>query len=554
MSNRKQSLLAGGLISTAGIFISKLLGLLYVVAYYPMLQTSSNISYYLQSYNIYSYLLNIATAGLPFAIATLVARYASRKDYRTCLLVKKISFYTMFTFGILCMLGLILISTPLAKHYVLEDGGNYEIMRNALILLSLALFVVPILSSLRGFYQGFKEMELYSVSQVIEQLARVLFLLIASAVAVYIFQKDGVYSLYFGVIAASLAAGITILYIQKRAKKKLLAIESRAKAQEVSHVPTSKSIFIELLFVAIPFLVIAIFGYSDTMINQWFLGSGLKDFGYHATQIKIYKTSILGEATKIIAIPMILAPGFSSSIIPHITSAIEAKNTELIKKSIVECIESVLYIALPVCLALFVFARPILFTLFGMSLGADITIPAAELMKMRVYVLEWFALEAFCSSFFPITSTLVMAIGERKRIVFNTAIFALVKLVTCYFMISTFGMPGIVLSSLLAFLLFGIMNFFVVHQKYQVNWTYTLRKLLFIIVGLLAFLLVGQLFSLLGMLDYSGSRLISLLYLAIMGIVCMGVYFAVTAFFHIPQAIFHFNLHAMIHRFLRKRR
>lgn len=85
------------------------------------------------------------------------------------------------------MLIVILFSTPLAALVMPDNGGaSVETMRIVLILISFALFFVPILSSLRGFYQGLKHMEIYSLSQVLEQLVRVGFLLSFSAFAVYV--------------------------------------------------------------------------------------------------------------------------------------------------------------------------------------------------------------------------------------------------------------------------------------------------------------------------------------------------------------------------------
>ena len=88
VSKRKQSIIAGGLISSAGIFFAKFIGLFYAVPYNSMLGTADNLAYYGVAFNIYSYLLNICTAGFPFAIATLIAKYSTRGDYQTSLLIK----------------------------------------------------------------------------------------------------------------------------------------------------------------------------------------------------------------------------------------------------------------------------------------------------------------------------------------------------------------------------------------------------------------------------------------------------------------------------------
>lgn len=89
--NRRKSIVISGLIGSAGIFISKFIGLFYAVPYSAILGSDLNSAYYGVAFQLYSYLLNICTAGFPFAIATLVAKYMAKEDYATTLLVKKLS-------------------------------------------------------------------------------------------------------------------------------------------------------------------------------------------------------------------------------------------------------------------------------------------------------------------------------------------------------------------------------------------------------------------------------------------------------------------------------
>lgn len=529
MSNRKQSVLMGGLISSAGIFISKFLGLLYVVPFNSILQTFENQSYYSQTYNIYSYILNIATAGLPFAIATLVARYASRNDYRTCLLVKKISFYTMTVLGLVCM-AIMLLCSGLIANRVCPTDGDIEIMRNSIIMISFAVFIIPILSSIRGFYQGLKELQIYSISQVLEQLVRIIFLLTIGALLVFVFNQDAVWALYFSILAASVSGLLTIFYIRWKGKDKLNEVKKLAAHQELKTQADPKEIFKELVYVAIPFLMLSIFDYSDTIINQMDLKPGLEAYS-QMTYSSDLSSAIFMHATKIIAIPMILAPGFSAAIIPYITTAMENKNVKLVKKYILDCIDSVIYISTPVCFALFVFAQPIMYCLFG---DAN--------LELDTFVLKWYALEALCATICPIFSSIVTAIGYRKKIVINTAIFAITKLAINRLFISLMGVPGMVLSSFVAYTIFTILNVYIIQRYYHVNWKYTFRKIIFIVIGIVGFYLVSLLFNMIGWVDYTGSRILSLVYLGIMGITCCLVYFGITAFCNIPQSIFHFNL------------
>ena len=95
----------------------------------------------------------------------------------------------MVALGFIGMSFLILFATPLASIVlgVNSSPESLQITRNVIVLISFALFFVPVLSAFRGFYQGLKEMEIYAFSQVLEQLSRVLFLMGAGAVAVYVF-------------------------------------------------------------------------------------------------------------------------------------------------------------------------------------------------------------------------------------------------------------------------------------------------------------------------------------------------------------------------------
>ena len=89
-SAAKKSIIVGGLIGTGGLFVSKLIGLAYTIPFSYILQSEAYQSVYAQSYNIYAYLLTIFQSGVPFAVATLVARYIALEDAKSVILVKKI--------------------------------------------------------------------------------------------------------------------------------------------------------------------------------------------------------------------------------------------------------------------------------------------------------------------------------------------------------------------------------------------------------------------------------------------------------------------------------
>ena len=161
-SAAKKSIIVGGLIGTGGLFVSKLIGLAYTIPFSYILQSEAYQSVYAQSYNIYAYLLTIFQSGVPFAVATLVARNIALEDAKSVILVKKIAFAILGLTGFVGMILLFTLSNVIAPTMVAK---NADIMANCLKILSLAIFLVPVLSAYRGYYQGLKEMEEYAFSQ-----------------------------------------------------------------------------------------------------------------------------------------------------------------------------------------------------------------------------------------------------------------------------------------------------------------------------------------------------------------------------------------------------
>ena len=122
----KNSIVLSGLVGTAGLFIAKLLGLFYSIPLSSILGSDALMSYYGTSYNIYSYVLNVFTAGIPFAISTVVAKYTILSDNKSLLSIKKISIRLLGLMGLSGMLVLILLSGTIA--YMIAPGEDTVIM------------------------------------------------------------------------------------------------------------------------------------------------------------------------------------------------------------------------------------------------------------------------------------------------------------------------------------------------------------------------------------------------------------------------------------------
>lgn len=557
--NSKKSIVYGGLISSAGVLLSKVLGLVYVIPF-NMIAGGDNIAYYGYAYNIYSYLLNISIAGIPFAIATLVAKYYNVEDYKTTLLIKKISLGLMMSLGFIGMCFVLLTSEQLAT-LILASGSSardIEITKNTMIIISFALFFVPVLAGYRGFYQGLKRMDYYAYSQVLEQLVRVFFLLGAGSIAVYVFKQDQIWAVYFAVFSASVSAICALLHIYKYDQEEIKPIKELAQTQERVDNTDVKVLLKEMIVIAIPYFLSSIMAYSSNIVDLLFYSRALEATGVHAYVTKfIYGTVISMHTTKIISIPNILAIGFSASLIPYITTAIEKNDIKLVSKHIKDTLESVIYIVLPLSFCLFLFSKEVMYLLFGNEIYTYTdtitnTIISFEQLDYENYLMRFRAIDSIFGTIAPLFTSLLIACRLRKEALIGLVVASIMKLVTLYPCVQIFGMTGATFSNL--FYYFAIIGFdlYWINKKYHIRWKFTLRKILVMLAALLASSIVYLvMYFIFGDLTRFGR--VGLIPLCVLeGIIVMIVYLGITGVFELPQRIFHIDLNTIIRKLRRK--
>lgn len=526
-SMAKKSLIAGALVGTGGMFVAKLIGLLYSIPLSYILGSSSYMAIYGTSYNIYSYFLTIFQSGIPFAVAALVARYMTKENYRSVLLLKRISFIILAFTGFIGMMILFLISGWLAPLMV---GENVKIMSLALKILSISVFLVPLLVSFRGYYQGLKEMEEYAFSQSFEQLVRVGFLLIGACLSVYVFDMERKWALYIAVFStcvATIAAIWQIARFDTRQKHKIVELANTQTMPTYS----AKQIIQEMIPLAIPFFVAAILGNIDQVFQSLLMPWGLDLHQYSIQQ----KDVIIGTATfagaKLESIPMILGPGFATAIIPHITSALTQKNYKLVNKHIKDCLNIVCYIALPVSFCIFAYAGPICNTLYYTS---DIALSTT--------ITQWISISAFLSTLSLLVTNLMLSLEFRKKSLLYLLCGTIVKGVSLPILTMFFGYPGVVMSFTLGTCLILFLSLRAIQSRYHVSLRKTGILLVKMGIGILALWVTCILLTKLGLNGLEGSKLMAFIKMGINALISLLVYVLVTLALRVPQSVFHIQL------------
>jgi len=508
-SKIKKSFVLGGLVGTSGLFLAKALGLVYSIPFSNILGSDAYMSYYGTSYRIYNYLLNIFTAGIPFAIASLVAKYLVKDDYKSVLRIKKISITMLTALGFAGMLLMILFAQFIP--YAITTADDVFLLKRALMLLSLAVFFVPILAALRGYYQGQKEMSQYAFSQVFEQFFRVGFLLGCSYLFVYVWDMERKWALYISVLSTSIAAIAAILqYLVFDNKKSDMVLQGATQQREKGI--SEKELRKELITLAIPYLLL--------------IPIGLRMHGYTQSVMDTILSAINYVGPKLNSIPLILAPGFVAALIPYMSEALGEGDYKKLRKYVTDCLQVVLYISFPIAMAIIFYADGVYHTLFF-----------TDDAQTSVWVLRCIAIEGAMAPFGIVIANMMVTLGMGKEGLRRMGIQCALKIVLIVPLIYLIGYIGIAFATIVGTLYIAGGNLKQIKAKYQVDFSHTVIRFVQICIAIIFMWVVHYLLRKAGLDFVEGPRMICFMKMFVNGIITAASYLVITWCMKIPQSI-----------------
>ena len=77
---KKNSFVSGAFVSTLGIIISKILGIIYVIPFHALIGNIGG-ALYGYAYTIYQFFIGISTAGIPLSISKITSDFNSKGYY-----------------------------------------------------------------------------------------------------------------------------------------------------------------------------------------------------------------------------------------------------------------------------------------------------------------------------------------------------------------------------------------------------------------------------------------------------------------------------------------
>lgn len=345
---KKTGFLAGAAISTIGIVVCKIIGLLYVIPFYALIGIQGG-ALYSYAYSIYNLFLNMATSGIPVAMSKVISEYNSLNYYNTKERTFKTGLKIITLLGVVSFL-ILFIFAPQVAYLIIGDvkGGNtIEDVVFVIRIISTALLVVPFLSVSKGYLQGHKIMTVSSAANILEQIVRVLVILGGSFFALKIFHTSVNVAVGIAVFGATIGGIVAYFYVADKIKKNKKNLKINEKLTKDELKITQKDIVKKIIFYAIPFVVISMLQSAFTMVDVFTLVKSLVSLGYTTAISENIISVIATWGSKLNMIVMSIATGIIMSLIPAIASSYAIKDYKSLQSKLTQALQILCFVSIP---------------------------------------------------------------------------------------------------------------------------------------------------------------------------------------------------------------
>lgn len=202
----KNTIIKGATYLGASTFLAKLLGAIYRVPLTNLLG-SYGLGIYQMVFPLYSLLLDFSGAGLPSALSRLISK--SKDKHAIANQYLNVALRLFFVFGFIASGVMACFSGVIAK---LQGDVN---ARLGYLYLSPAILLVAFISCFRGYFQGFMDMKPTAISQIIEQVVK----LVVGVILVSIFLPNIERAVAGATLAITISEAVALLFLFIKYKK-----------------------------------------------------------------------------------------------------------------------------------------------------------------------------------------------------------------------------------------------------------------------------------------------------------------------------------------------
>ncbi len=452
MSSGKGFVKQAAFLVIAGLIV-RVIGFVYRLFLTDLIGDMGN-GIYGAGYNIYNFFLILSSAGLPAAISKMVSERRSLGQFKNAHQVFRISFFSAGILGLLASLLLAFFARPLS-----------ELVKNPLSIYSIwtlapTIFIVALLSTFRGYFQGMNNTVPTAVSQVFEQIFNGFF----SVFLAWLFLKNtervefgsagGTAGTGIGALVALLTiAGIYYLALP-RIKKKIASDKSQT-------LESSSKILKELAFTAFPIIAgTAIFSLTS-LIDLQMVMSRLYAAGFDEDRTLSLYGMLSNKYITLTTLPVAIATALATAVLPNIAASYVKKEKALVEGKINLTLRLTMFITIPAATGLAVLSKQILLFLFPKYPEGSMLITVGSVSVIFLALAQ-------------VSTGMLQGIGKVKVPMIAAFFGGLIKIPLNYFLVAIpeIHVVGAVISTIACYVLASLIDFTVLRKTLKLKIDY----------------------------------------------------------------------------------
>ena len=407
--SKAESFLKGTLILTVASFVVKVIGSLNWI-FVSRILGGEGIGLYQMAFPIYFFAMSISQAGVPVAISIITAERVALKDVFGARRVFRISMTLMVFTGLLFSLLTYFGAGWLIEWQFIRDPRAYM----AVVALSPTIFFVTLLASSRGYLQGWQRMTPTAVSQIVEQIFRVLTMVLFASLLLPMGLDYAAAGASLGAFAGAIGGLLVLVYYHWKLDKDIEREYGPNLAPPQGEAPAPLGAIVRRIFsLALPVSAASIMLPIVSNLDLLIVPQRLEIAGYTVPQATELFGYLTGMAVPLVNLATILTASLAVSIVPAISEARALKDTQRVYNQTAAAVRISNFVCFPAFVIVFVLATPIS-TLIYNAPGAG---PAVLVSSFSIVLL----------GLHQVSTAVLQGLGHPKIPMINMILAAAVK-------------------------------------------------------------------------------------------------------------------------------
>ena len=361
--NTTKNLIKQGSILVASSLLVRIMGLLYRIPI-TNLWGDQGLGTYGDAYQVYSFFLVFACFSIPAMMSKMRGERLATGQVANASKVFRCAMILVGSIGLFCMFLM-----WFGCHWIAVNLYNNPDAAEGIRYLGPTIWIVSIMSVVRGYFQGMNNMKPTAISEVIEGFLHAVFSVV---LAFTMFSLGMNWSVTGGILGTGIGAlggllYLVLCYIRYQRKNGIGSGEFRKATESSSH------IYRQMLQLMIPIVLASTIFSLKSMLDASLFGKLMIAKGYEQEVVVAMRGIYTGKFVVLINLPISIGDSLGAASVPSVAASQAMGRYDELKERICSVVKTVLIVAVPCAFGLAVMGKPVLKMLFPSSyLGGEL--------------------------------------------------------------------------------------------------------------------------------------------------------------------------------------